>query len=679
MKKLITSIIFLSSIILSISVYSAEENDKKDKEISDIEQLPSLSFDLAYLMETSGEEIKAAEGYLNIIANYPGNIPNFDKAVFRLQNLYRSYSDRYNKTYKHSLEGYNAKKAKDKLLSTIKNVYEYYNTKGEYRKAVRILNTLINIEENTEYYLDRGNIYLYGLNNPTNALGDFEKIIELEPTHPTVYTDIGIANELLGNYGKAKIAYNKAAKIAPQNYWVNYGLSRARGIGLAENSQLIKDWYFIGQIDNSSKPLPVEKQIVEDLDVKKEYTLENEEKLFWIRPYKETDHGYVNLSDLFMKKDFVRAYALTWVYSPASRPVLIRVGSDDGAVMWVNGNVVMDNLESKPARVDDDIVRSHLKKGWNPILLKVTQFWGGWGFYLRITDPRGKIIDDLIFDPDQDEIKAKGLVEDVQKKLFSRTVKWAVIYSAALILVLLIIFIITVNIINTVKTRKMREDFVSSITHDLKIPIAAIMAATEMLVDGMFKDKERRLRYYGIIEEEAKRLNTYVSKILEFTRNPKIKKKYLFEERDIVPVVEKAINIYKRDGLADNLTITLEREENLPLVSFDEEAFVQVMINLISNADKYSLKEKRIEISISAIADKIEIKVKDHGMGIKPEDAKMVFKDFFRAESAVENNIPGAGLGLTFVKRVIEVHKGTITVESAVGKGSTFIVQLPID
>jgi signal transduction histidine kinase/tetratricopeptide (TPR) repeat protein len=657
----------------SVSFSGAYAASKKN----DSEQLSALSYEVAYLHETTGADIKAAEGYIHILANYSDTLPNFAKAFSRLQRLCRKYTEKYNEKSRDPMTAYNAKKESDMFFARMKNVYDYYNMKGEYRKAVSILNALIRIEEKSMYLLDRGNIFLYGLNNPTKALDDFEFVMEMDPNHPTVYTNIGIANEYLGNFDKAKIAYNKAAKIAPQNHWVHYGLSRARGINLANSSQIIKDWYFIGPFDSSGKPLPVEKQITEELDIDKEYTLENEQKVFWFRPFEIDDFGFVNLSNIFMKKDFVRAYALTWVYSPKNRQVLFRVGSDDGVTLWVNGNIMMDNLESQPARVDDDIVRVRLRKGWNSVLLRVTQFWGGWGFYFRITDPRGKIVDDLIFDPERDDARAKELIEGVEKRRFYNTVKWVVIYSIILVVTLLIGFILTINIINTVKTRKLREDFVSSITHDLKIPIAAIMAATETLVDGRSKDEKRRSRYYGIIDEEAKRLNVYVSKILEFSRNPKIKKHYLLKERNIVSVVEKAINIYKKDGLVDDLNISLDAKENIPLVALDEEAFVQVMVNLISNADKYSLEDKKIEITISSPGDMVEVRVKDHGMGLKPEDAKSMFKDFFRSDSVIEKNIPGAGLGLTFVKRIVEVHKGTISVESALGKGSVFIVQLP--
>lgn len=640
-------------------------------------QLPDLSYELAYMLETSGQDIKAAEGYVNIFANYPDNIPNFSKAFYRLELLYKKYYSRYISSKDNPSKFYRMKQEYDTFISSIKNVYDSYNMKGEYRKALYILDSLIRIEEKPLYYLDRGNIYLYGLNNPSNALGDFEKVMDMDPNNPFVYTDIGIANELLGNYSKAKIAYNKGSKIAPQHNWAHYGMSRARGIDLAADSQIIKDWLFIGQFDNSSTPLPVEKQIIEELDINKKYKLENDQELSWVRPFKETDFGFVNLSNIFLKKDFVRGYAMTWVYSPHRREVLFRVGGDDGVALWVNKNNLMDNLESRPARVDDYIARGYLREGWNPILLKVTQLWGAWGFYFRITDTRGNHIDDLIFDPSRDDAKAKRLIEGVEKNRFYKTLRLAIIYSVIFVVAIMVISILSINIFNTLKTRKMREDFISSITHDLKIPLAAIMAATEMLIDGKFKDNERRARYYNIIDEESRRLDGYVSKILEFSRNPRIKKKYLLEKRNIVSIAEKAIKTYKKDGLADDLDISLEVENNIPLVALDEEAFAQVMINLINNADKYSINERKIEIKIASLGSKVDVRVKDYGIGIRSEDTKLIFEDFFRSDNAIASNIPGAGLGLSFVKKIVEAHKGAISVESVPGKGSVFIVRLP--
>ncbi|NQT32849.1 MAG: hypothetical protein HQ594_04165, partial [Candidatus Omnitrophica bacterium] len=354
MRKILIIIFLLVSVISAESFlggYAEAENNADEKE-----QLAALSYELAHLHETSGEDKKAAEGYLQILANYPDDIPSFARAFSRLQLLCRKYSNRYkkSKSKKDPMEAYRAGKELDMFSASLKNVYDHYNMKGEYRKALHILNCLIRIEEKSMYYLDRGNIYLYGLNNPTKALDDFEKIMEIDPNHPTVYTDIGIANEFLGNYVKAKTAYNNAAKTSPQNHWVHYGLSRAKGMDLAADSQLVKDWYFMGHFDSSSKPGPIENQIIEELDIKKVYMSEDEEEFSWFRPFKENNFGFVNLSNIFMKKDFVRAYALTYVYSPKRRVVLFRIGCDDGAVLWVNENKLMDNLESQPPRVDDN-------------------------------------------------------------------------------------------------------------------------------------------------------------------------------------------------------------------------------------------------------------------------------------------------------------------------------------
>lgn len=222
-------------------------------------------------------------------------------------------------------------------------------------------------------------------------------------------------------------------------------------------------------------------------------------------------------------------------------------------------------------------------------------------------------------------------------------------------------------------------DFVSSVSHEFRTPLAVIYSAGENLADGVAKEETQVSRYGNLIKGEGRKLSQMVEQILEFAGANSGKKKYDLREQNVKEIIENAVA--ECQSLIDEKGFTVESEiaENLPLIKADSNALSQAIQNLIFNSLKYSNGEKWLKISAKNGNGKIKIAVEDKGIGIAPKDLKHIFEPFFRAKAVVDEQIHGNGLGLSLVKETIEAHGGKISAESEIGKGSKFIIMLTID
>lgn len=232
------------------------------------------------------------------------------------------------------------------------------------------------------------------------------------------------------------------------------------------------------------------------------------------------------------------------------------------------------------------------------------------------------------------------------------------------------------------KTLARRQiEFVSSVSHEFRTPLAVIYSAGENLADGVTKEFDQVSRYGNLIKGEGKKLSKMVEQILEFAGANSGKEKYDFRRINVGEIIEDAL--VECQPLIDEKSFTVETEiaENLPEIIADKNALTQTLQNLIANSIKYSNGEKFLKISArngdNREKNKVKITVEDKGIGITKSDLKHIFEPFYRAKSVVDGQIHGNGLGLSLVKRTIEAHKGKIAVESEVGKGSRFTIHLP--
>jgi signal transduction histidine kinase len=221
-------------------------------------------------------------------------------------------------------------------------------------------------------------------------------------------------------------------------------------------------------------------------------------------------------------------------------------------------------------------------------------------------------------------------------------------------------------------------DFVSSVSHEFRTPLAVIYSAGENLADGVAREEKQVSRYGNLIKNEGKKLTAMVEQILEFAGANSGKKKYDFRELNVRDIIENALA--ECQALIDEKGFSVETDyaENLPPVKADANALSQAIQNLIGNSLKYSNGEKQIKISARNGGGRVKITVEDKGIGISPKDLKHIFEPFFRAKAVVDEQIHGNGLGLSLVRETVEAHGGKISVESEVDKGSRFSIQLPV-
>jgi signal transduction histidine kinase len=220
-------------------------------------------------------------------------------------------------------------------------------------------------------------------------------------------------------------------------------------------------------------------------------------------------------------------------------------------------------------------------------------------------------------------------------------------------------------------------DFVSSVSHEFRTPLAVIYSAGENLADGVAKESAQVSRYGNLIKGEGKKLTAMVEQILDFAGANSGKKRYDLRAASVPEIIENALA--ECQPLIDEKGIVVEREiaENLPSLMADKNALSQALQNLIGNAVKYSNGGKWVKISAKNGGSKIKITVEDHGIGISSKDLAHILEPFYRAKAVVDEQIHGNGLGLSLVKQIVEAHKGNVKVESELGKGSRFTIELP--
>jgi signal transduction histidine kinase len=221
-------------------------------------------------------------------------------------------------------------------------------------------------------------------------------------------------------------------------------------------------------------------------------------------------------------------------------------------------------------------------------------------------------------------------------------------------------------------------DFVSSVSHEFRTPLAVIKSAGENLADGVTREADQVNRYGELIRSEGDKLNAMVEQILEFAGANSGRQKLNLEPTPVADLVNSAIDECR--PIAENRGFTIETNvaEGLPEMSVDRVAISQAIRNLITNSIKYSNGERWVRVSASNGNGKVKISVEDRGIGISKSDLKQIFEPFFRAKDVVDAQIHGNGLGLSLVKKTVNAHGGEVTATSEIGKGSRFTISLPL-
>lgn len=253
------------------------------------------------------------------------------------------------------------------------------------------------------------------------------------------------------------------------------------------------------------------------------------------------------------------------------------------------------------------------------------------------------------------------------------------VYLMIIVGLILAFFAFTISIIIRQKRlSEVKTDFINNMTHELKTPISTIGLSSEMLLSGDFSnDSERLKRYAGLIYKENKRLEHQVERVLNIAKLNKNELSLKKTTLHLHELIEEAADSFRFNQLQSGGEIRLELNASPDEINGDQVHITNVFFNLIDNAVKYS-KEKP-EVFVSSTNDKkgVLIAIGDKGIGIKKEDIKQIFDKFYRVSTGNVHDVKGFGLGLYYVKLVIEAHGGTIHVKSQIGEGTTFTIWLP--
>ena len=245
----------------------------------------------------------------------------------------------------------------------------------------------------------------------------------------------------------------------------------------------------------------------------------------------------------------------------------------------------------------------------------------------------------------------------------------------------LILFSFSINTIyRQKKLSEIKNDFINNMTHELKTPIATISLACEALSDPDMRTGEKAIaNYVGMIRDENKRLGVLVENVLRTSIFEQGQMKLKVQQFDIHQVVLGVISNIEIQVKARSGQIVTRFYAKNSVVKGDQLHITNVVYNLIDNAVKYSDGSPLVEIETHDESGAIAISFKDHGIGISKENQRKVFDKLFRVPTGNIHNVKGFGLGLSYVKGVLEKHGGTVDVESEIRKGSTFTIHIPIE
>jgi len=271
------------------------------------------------------------------------------------------------------------------------------------------------------------------------------------------------------------------------------------------------------------------------------------------------------------------------------------------------------------------------------------------------------------------------IVPDFKQQVWN-SLRWVIIGAAAFMLIIIAAFYITLkSLLNQKKLSEIKSDFINNMTHEFKTPLATISLAVDSIRNEKVQNDKEKLQYFtSIIKEENKRMNKHVETILQAALMEKQELSLKPTPIHLNNLLQNVISTYQLQLEEKGGIIETSYNATNDLLRADEVHLTNLLSNLIDNAIKYSKENLVIKISTTNNTKNICVKIEDNGIGMNKETVKRIFEKFYRSHTGNLHNVKGFGLGMSYVKTVLEAHKGKIKVDSTLGKGSTFIVELPL-
>lgn len=272
------------------------------------------------------------------------------------------------------------------------------------------------------------------------------------------------------------------------------------------------------------------------------------------------------------------------------------------------------------------------------------------------------------------------LIVPHQKSIVLKEIAGLIFIAILFTLIIVAAFFLTLRtLLIQKKLGEIKSDFINNMTHEFKTPLATISLAVDALKnEKVVGDKEKTSYFTGIIKEENKRMNKQVETILQAALLDKQEVQLNLKKLSANELIKNAVNnislpVNEKGG---KLEVKLDAAKDM--VMADDVHFTNFVNNLLDNALKYSKENPSIKLTTSNVGHLFKIKIEDNGIGMNKETLSRIFEKFYRAHTGNLHNVKGFGLGLSYVKTMVEAHKGTIKAESTLGKGSAFTISFPL-
>ena len=229
-----------------------------------------------------------------------------------------------------------------------------------------------------------------------------------------------------------------------------------------------------------------------------------------------------------------------------------------------------------------------------------------------------------------------------------------------------------------IRLSRLKNDFIATVSHELKTPLASMRVLVDTLLEGNVRDEAQAKEYLRLTAKENERLSRMIDNFLTFSRMERNKMAFTLADVRPAAIANDAIESVKTKFVAHNCHFAIDVAEPLPEIQADHDAMVTVLVNLLDNACKYTAEDKQIAVKIFHDPGFVCFAVSDNGIGLTRKHTRRIFDRFYQVDSSLARKAEGCGLGLSIVKFIVDAHKGRIDVESKPGKGSTFTVRIPV-
>jgi len=261
-----------------------------------------------------------------------------------------------------------------------------------------------------------------------------------------------------------------------------------------------------------------------------------------------------------------------------------------------------------------------------------------------------------------------------------KQMRWMIGGAIFFTLVIIAAFYVTVYaLLRQKKLSEIKNDFINNMTHEFKTPLATISLAVDALKnEKVVQDRQKSEYFTGIIKEENRRMNKQVETILQASLLDRQEQQLNLRSIHAHEIIQEALENFQLqlDGKGGRAELQLNAKNDL--INADEVHFTNLISNLIDNAVKYSKENLLIKITTHSTSKSLVIRIEDNGIGMSKETQRRIFEKFYRAHTGNLHNVKGFGLGLSYVKTIVEAHQGKIKVDSLVGKGTTFTLEFPL-